>query len=285
MSFSQVSLLFLLQMALGSLATFPLTDREELGPKYFKFGGWVLLGLYGLALTLVAGPALDASASGPLRVLGLAVAAAALGLLGFSSVSGWDRPRLETALLWFSLLAGGVAVWVSALHWLPGALPASEPPESGVDRALVVAGAFGSAAVLGFSTWGMILGHWYLVAQGLPIRHLARLVRPLPWLFGIKTVLSLLAIWLMWDRFLGPGNRSLDDILNRQPERILDVVNVWARVPVGLVVPAIMAFMTKVTVRMERTQPATGILYAMCVTVYLGDLIGKMVEGATGVPL
>jgi len=50
-------------------------------------------------------------------------------------------------------------------------------------------------------------------------------------------------------------------------------------------VPAVLAWMTQVTVRMEKTQPATGILYAMCVLVYMGELMGKMVEGSTGVPL
>ena len=58
-----------------------------------------------------------------------------------------------------------------------------------------------------------------------------------------------------------------------------------ARIPVGLLVPAVLAFMARVTVRMAKTQPATGILYAMCVLVYLGELMGRMVEGGTGVPL
>ena len=43
--------------------------------------------------------------------------------------------------------------------------------------------------------------------------------------------------------------------------------------------------MARVTVKMERTQSATGILYAMCVLVYLGELMGRMLEGGTGVPL
>jgi hypothetical protein len=88
----------------------------------------------------------------------------------------------------------------------------------------------------------------------------------------------------MWSSVLGPGNASLSDVLERSPERVLDVVNVWARIPVGLVIPAVLALMTKVTVRMEKTQPATGILYAMCGIVYLGEIIGKMIEGGTGVP-
>ena len=67
--------------------------------------------------------------------------------------------------------------------------------------------------------------------------------------------------------------------------RVIDVVNMTARIPVGLLVPVVLAFMTRVVVRMEKTQPATGILYAMCALVYLGDLMGKMIEGATGVAL
>ncbi len=82
-----------------------------------------------------------------------------------------------------------------------------------------------------------------------------------------------------------PGNSNLSALLANEPQRVLDVVNLWTRIPVGLLVPAVLAVMTRITVRMERTQPATGILYAMCGLVYLGELMGKMVEGGTGVPL
>jgi hypothetical protein len=275
MSLAQVSLLFLLQLAFGSLVTFAVNDRRALGPKYFKFAGWVLLGLYGLAGSLVWAPGFSGEASPDQRRLALAVAAAAAATLLFVSASGWDRPGLETLLLWCALLSGGAAVVLSVL---PGGASA---PMAG----LVLAAAFGSALVLGFTLWGMILGHWYLVSQGLPVAHLARLTTPLPWMLLAKAAVSGLALLLMWEQFLGPGNRSLGDIVERSPDRILDVVNVWARIPVGLLVPAVMAAMARVTVRMERTQPATGILYAMTVLVLLGELFGKMVAGSTGVPL
>ena len=278
MTLSEVSLLFLVQMGFGSMLTFLLNDREALGPKYFKFSGWVLVALFGLALSLRVDALWTPGSSGADQLVAGSLVASSLGMLAFSSVCGWDKPRLESATLLFSVVASGVAVGAASWSRMP-------PDFDTTEQSLVIAGAYGSALVLGFSTWGMILGHWYLTVQDLSISHLGRLVQPLPWIFLFKTIVSGLAIWLMWDQFLGPGNRNLDDILNRSPGRILDVVNVWSRIPVGLLVPAIMAFMTKVTVRMEKTQPATGILYAMCVTVYLGDLIGKMVEGSTGVPL
>jgi hypothetical protein len=293
MSLAHVSLLFLLQLGFGSLVTFAVNDRAALGPRYFKLGGWVLLGLYGLAGSLAWGPAFGSGASAADRHLGLAVAAVTTATLLFASVSGWDRPALETTLLWCALLAGGIAV---AWSVLPGAAlsggataaaltPTAGGVSPGVATALVLAAAFASALVLGFTLWGMILGHWYLVSHGLSVAHLARLVSPLPWLLLAKAAISGLALVLLWQQFLGPGNHSLGDIVERSPERILDVVNVWARIPVGLLVPAVMALMAAVTVRMERTQPATGILYAMTVLVLLGELFGKMVAGSTGVPL
>ena len=263
MSFAQASLLFLVQFAFGSLITFVLADRAALGPKYFKFGGWVLVACYGLALSVAWGQ--------PGRPLVAAIGAAAALTLAFASICGWDRPLLETLLLVAALLAGGAAVVL-------GTTATNAPP------ALGIASALGSSLVLGFTTWGMILGHWYLVSQGLSVGHLARLVRPLPWILLGKAALSGLALWLLWEQVLGPGNRSLDDVMERSPDRVLDVVNVWARIPVGLLVPVVMAFMTRVTVAMERTRPATGILYAMCVLVYMGELMGKMLEGGTGVP-
>jgi len=284
MSFSQVSLLFLMQMAFGSMATFPLTDREALGPKYFKFAGWVLVALYGLALTLCSEALFDADAPGAARLTAVSVAVATVGMLSFSSLSGWDRPGLETAALWISLLAGGTAVVAGATIGLADA-GLSDVAGSGKSVGLSVSGALLSSLVLGFSTWGMILGHWYLVAQGLPIRHLARLVTPLPWILAAKLLFSSVVLWLMWERFLGPGNHSMVDVFERQPDRILDLVNVCSRIPVGLAIPLVLALMARVTVRMQKTQPATGILYAMCVLVYMGDLMGKMIEGESGIPM
>jgi len=280
MSLAEVSLLFVLQTAFGSLLTFAISDRPALGPKYFKFAGWVLVGLYGLAGTLVWGPALAPGAGDPTRGLGLSVAVAASSLLLFASVSGWERPWLEAALLWLGIASGAAALALAVAFTGPGA-----GARAGLALSLPLLAALAGALVLGFTTWSMILGHWYLVSHGLSIQHLARLVRPLPWLLLFKAAVSGVALWLLWPTFLGAGNASQSELLANQPERVLDIVNVWARIPVGLLIPAVLAWMTLVTVRMEKTQPATGILYAMCVLVYLGELMGRMVEGSTGLPL
>jgi hypothetical protein len=278
MSLAQVSLLFLLQIGWGSLLTFVVNDRRALGPKYYKFAGWVLLAVYGLAGSLVWSAGFSGAAGWAERTVAACVAFTAVALLLFASVSGWGKPALESLLLWCAVLGGAAAV-VFSINLAPVAQPTHG------ERALLLASAVGSSLVLGFTTWGMILGHWYLVSQGLPVAHLRRLVAPLPWMLLAKAAVSGLALALLWPRFLGPGNASLGELMQRQPDRVLDVVNVWARIPVGLLVPAVLAGMTLVTVRMERTQPATGILYAMCVLVYLGELFGQMVLGSTGVPL
>ncbi len=280
MSVAHAALLFLVQIAFGSMLTFLINDRDALGPKYFKVSGWIMVGIYGLAGWLCWGAALDPAALPWQQQLGIAVALATVGMLGFSSVSGWDQPLLERVLLLGSLAAGGWAVAVSAWNVVPLAVGLTD-----LERALVLASAFASSLVLGFTTWGMILGHWYLVAPGLEIKHLAKLVDPMPWIFALQILVSSAALWFMWDHVLGPGNTSLDDALSRSPERVADVLFLWVRIPVGLIVPGVLAVMTGITVKMEKTQPATGILYAMCVLVYMGDLMGKLVEGSTAVPL
>ena len=93
----------------------------------------------------------------------------------------------------------------------------------------MLAGSAASALVLGFVTWGMILGHWYLISHDLDIAHLGRLVRPLPWILGAKAVVSGLALFVFWDRFLGSAG-SLDAMLRNSPDRVLDVVNVWTSI-------------------------------------------------------
>ncbi|MGQ0554149.1 MAG: hypothetical protein ACT4PU_13125 [Planctomycetota bacterium] len=283
MRLTDVSLQFLVQTGFGSMLTFVVNDRKALGPKYFKFGGWVLLGLYGLAATLVWEQGFVVGATTSQQASSWSVLATAAGLLAFSAACGWGRAWLETLLLWVALLAGAVAVAAAALS---APLPAHPTT---TQQALRVSAAFGSALTLGFTTWGMILGHWYLVSQGLSVSHLARIVKPLPWLLGARLLLSVLALWWLWPLVLNPAGSgsvaSLGDVMAVAPERVLDLVNLFGRIPVGLALPALLAVMTLVTVRMERTQPATGILYAMCVLVYLGELMGKMFEGGTGVPL
>jgi hypothetical protein len=279
MSLGHVSLLFLLQAGLGSLLTFLVTDRRQLGPKYDKFGGWVVVALLGLAGSLVWGESFGAHASSADRTLGACLVVAAAAALAFSSLSGWDRPVLEKLALIVALFGSATALALASLR------PAEAFHWTTTEQAWVLAASAGSSLVIGFTTWGMILGHWYLVAQQLPIHHLARLVKPLPWIFAAKTLISAAALWFMWERVLGPGNASLGEMMQRQPDRVLDVANVWGRIPVGLLVPAAMAMMTRVTVSMSKTQPATGILFAMCGTVYLGELMGAMLLGSVGVPL
>ncbi|MED5330144.1 MAG: hypothetical protein VX916_02525 [Planctomycetota bacterium] len=275
MSVAHLALLFCVQMAFGALTTFAIADRDAIGPKYFKFGGWILIAFYGLAGSMVWGSGQDTGATSPHHpFLGTALAIAALSVLAFSSITGWDKPRFETLTLWVSLIAGAAAISYS----LP---PASS---GGTRQALAHASALGSALVLGFTSWGMILGHWYLVDKNLDLRHLARIVKPLPWILLGKAVIAGLILLLFWEDVLGDSNQSMSDLLQRQPERILDVVNIWARIPIGLLIPAALGWMALVTVRLKKTQPATGILYAMCGVVYLGELMGKMVEGSTGVP-
>ncbi len=65
----------------------------------------------------------------------------------------------------------------------------------------------------------------------------------------------------------------------------LDGVFFWQRMLFGLAGPIVLSYLTWETAKIRATQSATGILYAMCVLVYLGELFGQMVLGSTGVPL
>ena len=116
MSLAHVSLVFLLQAGFGSLLTFLVTDRAALGPKYDKFGGWVVVALLGLAGSLVWGSTFDAEAHGRDQALGLALATAASAALAFSSLSGWDRPGLERLTLGLAIAAAGVALALASLR-------------------------------------------------------------------------------------------------------------------------------------------------------------------------
>jgi hypothetical protein len=55
------------------------------------------------------------------------------------------------------------------------------------------------------------------------------------------------------------------------------LVIIAARWIIGLVGPAILAWMVWQTARIRATQSATGILYAAVIMVFLGELLGELI--------
>jgi hypothetical protein len=164
-----------------------------------------------------------------------------------------------------------------------------------------------SALLLGGFFGGQYLGHWFLNVPGMHIRELKR-VMALLWLgLGLKTAEVLGTLVSQWGgergfgidpmgRPLGLELGSVDALLQLNPSQSLFAMqgDGWfglgfygllvlaMRVLWGLGAPWILAWMIHSTVRMRSTQSATGILYAACVMVLVGESAGLYLARSLG---
>jgi hypothetical protein len=144
-----------------------------------------------------------------------------------------------------------------------------------------------SALVLGPIFMGQFLGHWFLNVPNVHIRELMRITKfifagliikfgELAWSLGTHKPRSMFSI----DNMGRPLAEfiELDAVtqLGALGEGLLGLgffgqIVLLARILWGLLAPIVLAFMVYRTVQMRSTQSATGILYAMCVMVLVGE--------------
>jgi hypothetical protein len=124
-----------------------------------------------------------------------------------------------------------------------------------------LAGAFTSAALLGAALSAMLLGHAYLIASGMSLVPLFRLLGALALALLARAAADGVAL-LRWTAAGSVANLTGDALL-------------WlpVRWVVGLVLPAGLCWMAWQTARIRSTQSATGILYVVVICCFLGELL------------
>jgi hypothetical protein len=118
-----------------------------------------------------------------------------------------------------------------------------------------------SAALLGSMVAAMLLGHTYLIAPGMSIDPLRAMVWWIAGAVGARSIATCISLARLPS--LPPLSSALDWMLG-------------GRILIGLVGPAIIAWMVWQTARIRSTQSATGILYAGVVLAFLGELLGQL---------
>ncbi len=154
-----------------------------------------------------------------------------------------------------------------------------------------------SGLLFGSVFTGQYLGHWFLTVPGLNIRELQKVSRLLIFFLGIKT-LELSFTLFVKARQMGRVF-EIDDMgrpllqLNESFSHGLEG-DVWlglglfaslllvSRILWGLLAPWILCFMVKKTVDIRSTQSATGILYALCVMIIIGEGAALYLKKALG---
>ena len=267
---------FCLLFGAGILGLLAGIDHRRIPPSYFRL------------VVLVAWPALVLATvlafhrgdrAGGLVALGLAILAIPYLALLFNRRPGGAR-RVAWVLAGLALLA---------LFMEARGTPIFTPPSTAVGNAIPLAflSSVTGAGLLGSVLLAMLLGHAYLNVPGLPIVHLRRLA----WLFaaflGARLVVVGIAAWSLFLRDAGPsGTAAASGTAPWDAARVLasDLPLLAMRCALGVLVPAVLAFMIDRTARIRSTQSATGLLYVALVFVLFGELMASYLWIAAGLP-
>jgi hypothetical protein len=209
-----------------------------------------------------------------------------LGLLAAAVFFFWPDATLSFLLLLFLAMAlsfAGSLVWMlegaplgRSLMWLTAVILAASVVVrwSGTGSSLQLAGHVAddwtSAALLGSATSAMLMGHSYLIAPGMSISPLIRLLVAL---FASVAIRMLLAGAMFWS-------------WNHESHTLADDLWLWLplRWLVGFVGPLVLGWMAWRCAGIRSTQSATGILYVVVVLCFIGELTGELLHsvGAAG---
>ncbi len=210
----------------------------------------------GLFAMLFAGPRAGARATPWLPPAALPVLAG-VWLVALLAVtwSQWERPRPNLLLVALPsvlgvLVTGAAAVARTAAAAAPAAV-----------AALAVLGGLALAMAL----YCMVLGHWYLNVERLPIAILAR---------AVTVYTALLVVRLAWDA-VGLASQSIPYQGYPLPLHAfvatLDGFLVAVAVFFGVLFPLVANVLVQRTLHAKSTQAATGILYVVVVAAIIGD--------------
>ena len=251
--------LFCLRLGTGMLACLLLLPAAQVHPRFYRTHFLTVLGLSGLALW-------GAWDTGNAVILGLIAAAVALAFLSAVvwAVNGAPGGR-TLILLTGAALAAAMVLMENSLS------PRQEGATEAWTLAPLLAGDLTSAALLGTAMTAMLMGHSYLIAPGMSMTPLLRLLAA----FGIAALLRMGADGFgMWRWTAIHSTRTLTN-------------EDWLWLPVrwlvGFVLPLGLGWMAWQTARIRSTQSATGILYVVVIFCFLGELTSQLlrVKGIT----
>lgn len=194
-----------------------------------------------------------------------------IGAAAVAAVGALIRPgRAAQLALAACAIAAGLAFAVPLLSLGGSAATAgmAGPEVFGAETAFFrLAADLTAMAVLGAALASMILGHWYLVGEGMPLGPLRRLAAA----YGIAVVARIVTLiagfWML------PGLGALFG----SAEAFLrgGGVGLTAVLAFGMILPPILALGARSVLRIPNTQAATGLLYVACIAAIICDLSAR----------
>jgi hypothetical protein len=190
--------------------------------------------------------------------------AAFLAFSGLHSVATVLNHRIPQVLLG----AGACVAGITAIAGLAAVIAVPTWGFSLVFVSLLVA-----ALVLGAVTQSMILGHWYLVTPRLPEQPLREMTGLLVIFFGLQLLIIFPALAL-----------PHDDVVTSVDTEILSNPFFYLRVGMGIAFPALLGWMAFDSSGARAMMSATGLLYIAMALVLAGEVVGRGLMFASGVP-
>lgn len=256
----QIAAEFLAQLGFGSailLPLFPLRATGKSFPRFYYGFIVIVLGLFLLCLYRLG--------QFHPNLVGIALLAGWIWAMQFFSLSITVLEeflmRVFAVMALFFLIVYPQKYLFHGDHWL--------------DSLLSLTGLTLGAVFLSLTLMTMIFGHWYLVNRQLDIRHLVTVSRWLVITAYLRTASVVLAVYLANGRLEPALFSRLTDFMGHG-------VFFWSRILCGLLVPVVVAHLAYSSAKIKANQSATGILYAGCVFVIMGEMMALYLFSVTG---
>lgn len=291
--------LFVLKLSAGITLMWLLMPRRNVTDGFFRIQMRLLLGTTVLTALLLARtttwapvPAGAAADSRALPQTGAdAPRAAATGTTATGSAAAdsaiTDSATTVAAQLWWLQVTaaciaypgsifwalgrrgpGNVCIWLLGLLCLGSLLlhAVRVPQQAAVW--LQVLSDLSSAAVLGATLTGMLLGHWYLTTPTMSIQPLWWFNRTLLLAAGCRLLASAAALWQF-------GFAAADT-----------TQWLWLamRLVGGVLAPAVVWLLVSRILKYRNTQSATGVLFAGLILVFMGEMTAALLERQLRIP-
>jgi len=267
-----VAIVFLTSLAGGFLGVLALCRMDQVAWKWVRLVAVLALALMALATTAFV---LDTGGRNDRWSIGAAVLACGAAIAGFVVMALAPLAPAYARLVRMLGGAGGLLAVASSLAW--GFNLRLWPADRVHLPAALIGQALG-AFLAGTVSLAMLLGHAYLTQTSMTIAPLRRLARLFALAVGLRFGWALVVggglYWYGWSR----GELTTSLFLSQSLILMLIV-----RGAVGLVLPAIFAYMVMETARLRATQSATGILYFTLILVYIGELTSQYLVRETGI--
>ncbi|WP_010586785.1 hypothetical protein [Schlesneria paludicola] len=253
---------FSLLLICGMSLMWCMMPRAQVTAGFFRIQMLIVIGLSALGLLTMG--QLTATAGQPLSPAGLMYARIALGIALVSAYAG--------SIFW--LLGRRRPGTIAMICVMAATLVSLISSRGGVNSLMTAAGAlrflssFATAAVLGSTVTGMLLGHWYLTAPTMSIQPL----RTLSW-FLVGAVLLRLSVsvvgWMSAGEQLHGGTQWTWFALR------------WLA---GILGPLVISVLALRILRYRNTQAATGVLFAGVILVFIGEMSAALLYSELRVP-